>query len=234
LIPTTPPVSAQARSFRASPYLPVRDVPVVVDQGFCVGVGKDHRVGGTLHRGHGGPQAAVGTVHDHADPIHLVDYLAPEVGEAGVLVMAAGAGQIVAVIGKEHVAHAGLVIELHQIGPAIERGHALDIEGDGDLARRARQVDVANRRDDAAVGRLDRQAASKRGNILHRLGPGLEIICNIDGKIIDARFAPRREKRIKWRIGQQFKPAVVVPDEALSINRRCVHHSDPTPNIGLA
>jgi hypothetical protein len=196
-----------------------------------IGVREDHRIARALHRRHRRLETAVRAVHDHSDTVHLIDRTAPEIGKAGVLVMAAGASQIVAVIGDQHVAHAEVIVTLDQVDPASQRVHALDVEGDGHLAVGPRPVDVGDRGDNSAARRLDRQAVVYRGQCLERLIRWLGVIGDIDGEVVHACLMPGGEEWAQGRIGQQLKAGVIVPDQALAIECGGIHRVGPRPVI---
>src|SRR6266404_8838351 len=87
-------------------------VALMVPQLTRIGVAEDDRCLGGLDCFHGGSVGAVGTIDDHTHAVHLGHHAAPKVGEADVLVMAAATGEIVAVVGEQHLANAEAVVKV--------------------------------------------------------------------------------------------------------------------------
>lgn len=125
--------------------LVVGDVAPVAAKRLGVGMGEDHRFIAVIHGLHAGAVASVGHVHEHAEAVHLVDDLAAEGRQASVGVVAAAAGEIVAIVGEQHLANAQTVIELHHLDPAVQCVHALQVEGYRELALGLGPADVGYR-----------------------------------------------------------------------------------------
>ena len=119
-------------------------------------------------------------VDHHADPVHFRHDLAPEVGEPDVFIVAAAAGEVVTVVGEQHLTDAKAIVEVDHADVAVEGVHALKIERDRELALAARAVDVVDRLDlDQHLGMGADPMAILRGR-LERERPGHYVVACID------------------------------------------------------
>ena len=170
--------------------LVVPDIALMVPELAGIGMAEDDRRRRGLDGLHGGLVGAMGAIDHHADAVHLGDDLAPEFGEADVLVMATAAGEVVAVVGEEHLAHAEPVIEVDHADIAVERVHAFEIEGDRKLALAPGAEDVLHRLDLDQGFRVGADPVAKLRHAFQRLGPGHDVIAGVDREIVDAGGAP--------------------------------------------
>ncbi len=168
----------------------VADVALVIAKGPRIGMREDHRAAGIFHRLHAGAMAAVGDVHEHAEAVHLVDHGTAEIGQADVLVVAAAAGEIVAVVGEQHLPDAEPVIELHHLDPTVECVHALDVESHGHFAVRLGPFDLDDGPDQDEIVRVREDPVPEGGEGFDRAFPWQKIEADIDRQIVDTSVAP--------------------------------------------
>src|SRR5437764_15155084 len=76
----------------------------------------------------------MGTVDQHSDSIHFVNNATAKIGKSHVVIMATTARKIVAIIGKQHLAHPQTIKQTDHIGVSVERIDPLNIKGNCHLA----------------------------------------------------------------------------------------------------
>lgn len=114
----------------ASLDLVIGDVAPVSAERLRVGVREDHRPVRIFHHVHRGAIARMGHVHEHAEAVHFVDHLPAECGQTCVLVVAPAAGEIVAVVGEQHLSHAEAMVEC---GDCLFPGQEIEADIDGKI-----------------------------------------------------------------------------------------------------
>ena len=115
------------------PHLVVGLVAGMVEEGDGAAVGKGDRHRGVADRVLRRLRPDVGEVHQHPDPVHLVDDVAAEVGEPAVARLPAPApDEVLGVVGELHDPHPEGREDLHEVGPILEGGGVLPPEDDPD------------------------------------------------------------------------------------------------------
>ena len=137
----------------AGPDQLVRDVARMVAQRARVGVREDHGPVGRVEDLARRAVPGVGTALDHADPIHLREDRAAEVGEPFVLgIVAAAAGEVPPVVDEQHPAHADLMQELDQRHLGAQRLDAFHVHAHGEAPARPGRAQVGRRRAEQVLG----------------------------------------------------------------------------------
>ena len=126
-----------------------------------------------------GAVGAMRAIDQHADAVHLLQDGAAQCGEPGVGVVTAASHGVVTVIGKQHLADAETIIDIHHAGILIQRIGAFEIKRYRELAfpLRSRYVLDGFYLDEGVMGPqpmpVFRQGFDSRGR-------GLNVVAYID------------------------------------------------------
>ena len=125
----------------------VGNVTIMREDRRRVGVRENDGGARLLHHLHRGAVPSVRTAGNHADPSHFGEDALAVIRKAPIgLLGAARSGTVGGIIGDQHPANTGLAPRLNKgVAAFVERGHALDIEENGELALGPCGLDISNR-----------------------------------------------------------------------------------------
>ena len=132
--------------------------------------------------------------------------------------MTAAAGAVVTIVGKQHLAHTKIVVELDHVDISIQGFHALDIEGYGQTAIRSSLQNIGRVPGQQIVIGSGHDPAADMGQCVDGIGPGSYVVARIDGDKAGTTGAPVIQLG-QVDIGATLESRMVVPNQCLVINK---------------